>query len=804
MVLSSSWILLSNALIHSYFTSDLHRSSSSSSSGSSSGGGGGGGSSSHPYFQAINTIPLSSQLSLVEYQLYQLANDDHRWVCYYHSDCFIHSLIHWFTHWFIHSFFLYYHRAKDLQSHHHNASLKGNDRPSYSKSHVQYGADNAVSSKESVSRSDKTTSSHIFCDSIIDDRYSLFIQYSNRNNNNQGNNSNNSDMHYSGTGDFSSPSYLNSSICSSINTYGVDNAVSSSDTSTSSSINTKHQSSATNTHSHHHSPPPPPPHHHHHHHKQQQQLDDQSIIRIITTVLLSNLNHTNSHVHHLNHTKHAPMRRIERVILYNKARSQISLLLCCADDDNNDNKNDNNDDDDDDDDSDESMLVHWTIGLSDSFLVVGYNMLSSTDHNQSSTDHRFLLFELHLAKKYYVIAQRRQAIITLSESLFVGENVMKHHDDDDDDDDNNDRYNNYHQYNNYENSEVLQNLFICQQLKPLFSEEFHPFLTHNKGSMKYKPYVSEDLSHWMGVCGFRAPIAHIGSLPTTASTTTESYCNLLKIEEGIVVGVDVVRKQVSSPSSSSPSSLSPSSPSSHPSSSSSSRSVAIEELIDVASYVCLEDFLSTLHLLVQPIKQQCHHHHHHHQSTINQLSSVTYISSLGLHSFLKSFSIVDHNQSFANYSSADYLSFQSLITVLRALPGSSLDHLIITSIYDTSYSVSTHRGYNDSDVHSDCNNGSDSRSDSANQNQLSSSADQQPIDGDNSSDQCDEVGDDDDDDDDDDDNDDDDDDDDDEDDDRRSSSRSVEQRLIESMCTHCDIEFHDDYSSIKDVLQQTM
>jgi hypothetical protein len=66
MVLSSSWILLSNALIHSYFTSDHH--------GSSSGGGG----SHHPYFQAMNTIPLSSQLSLVEYQLYQIANDDHR------------------------------------------------------------------------------------------------------------------------------------------------------------------------------------------------------------------------------------------------------------------------------------------------------------------------------------------------------------------------------------------------------------------------------------------------------------------------------------------------------------------------------------------------------------------------------------------------------------------------------------------------------------------------------------------------------------------------------------------------------
>jgi len=326
------------------------------------------------------------------------------------------------------------------------------------------------------------------------------------------------------------------------------------------------------------------------------------------------------------------------------------------------------------------MLVHWTIGLSDSFLVVGYNMLSSIDHNQSSidhnqssadyssADHRFLLFELYLAKKYYVIAQRRQAIITLSESLFVGENVMKHHDDHDDDD--NDRYYNYHQYNNYENSEVLQNLFICQQLKPLFSEEFHPFLTHNKGSMKYKPYVSKDLTHWMGVCGFRAPIAHIGSLPITASTTTESYCNLLKIEEGVVVGIDVERKMATSSSSSSSSLSSPESTSSSYSSppspqstsssyssppspqSTSSTSVAIEELIDIASYVCLEDFLSTLHLLVQPIKQQYQHHQSSYnqsscnQSTSNQSasnqstsdnqqSSVTYISSLGLHSFFE-------------------------------------------------------------------------------------------------------------------------------------------------------------------------
>ncbi len=160
---------------------------------------------------------------------------------------------------------------------------------------------------------------------------------------------------------------------------------------------------------------------------------------------------------------------------------------------------------------------------------------------------------------------------------------------------------------------------------------------------------------------------------------------------------------------------------------------------------------------------------------------MTYISSLGLHSFLKSFSIVDHNDH--NLSSTDFLSFQSLITVLRALPGSSLDHLIITSIYDTSFSASTH-SYDDddndidSDDHSDCNIGSDSHSDSANQNQLSSSAAQQPVDGDNSSDQCDE----------------------DDNDDRRSSSRSVEQRLIE----YCEIEFHDDYSSIIDVLQQTM
>ena len=517
---------------------------------------------------------------------------------------------------------LHYHRVDESQAHHHNG------QPSQS----------------------RRITSHIYCDSIIHDRYSLFIQYNTRfinNNTTSKDHKEEEDVDDDITKKDNSHTSHPSSICSNINNIHQDY----------STTVTKHST------------------------KQQQALDHADVLRNIT-IILRNMYHRNSHIDPLNHT-------VDRAILYLKdRRRRPHLTILYLDDDG---------DDVDDDPTGQNYNQHnpfhhrhhWSFGLDrSSVIVLTWHVGQSSPRYPSNTEHHPpSLFDFYLTSGTYMVAQRQA--ITLSESLFVGEIIHKndtcksnvkdchHHDH---------HHHHHHHHDHHYETEFLQNLYFCQKLKPIFSEGFNAFLTHNRWSMKYEPYVSEDLTHWSAVCGFEVPIANIGVLPTATITTIsdqvsnsiDSYCNLLSID-----GFD--KWQIQSTSSSS----------------------AQSQLINTANYVCLEDFLSLLRLTTINTSST--------SSSSSSLTSATYITSLGLQSLQMTHhhnhyhhhhthtdpSIVDSTAMkedstvLSPSSSFDFMSFVSLFSVLRALPGSSLDHLTILTVHDGTSSY-YYNNYNNS------------------------------------------------------------------------------------------------------------